>query len=308
MKSKFVYIYSILTLLVISSFVFVIVYSDSSMKPNVSLSGSSLLNTYLNPNSTAQDKQQIFFKNFVINTQEKSTTDTLKSVIDNEVGIGVLDRELSAHEATMLKQNEIRTITYAQTPYAVITNKHNKMENITTQNIKKLVNNVKTNWNEIDKQKQTGSVKLILPSINLEYLNDFWKKLITNDQQNLNYRLDKLTLKQLLIKTMSSKYNTYAKIIKAVEDDEDAIAIVPYSLIMDNSLISISKINNEQINQNNLLSEKYSFNLKLSIIFRDNNETLQRQHAKEVVDTLTMEDFKKWISVPGKVNSLVPVK
>lgn len=308
MKSIFKYIYAIISLLIISTFVFVVVYSDTSNKPNLTVFGNSLLNNYINSKSPNVESTAKYLNDYVINFQEKSSTDSLKTLIDNESNISILDRELSEHEHTMLNQNDFLVINYVKIPYAVITNKKNTIENITTQQIKKMVNNVKTNWNEIDSKKDSGSAHFLIPSINLEYLTTLWNKILTNDQNNINYRFDKSVLEKLNTKIAESKYDSYQKIVSTVENDEDAIAIVPYSSVVNNSKVNIIKLDNYKLNLSDESNKNYPYQFTLKLAYKNNKDTFQRVNTIKLIEILNTMEFKNLIFVPGKNNSIVPVK
>lgn len=306
MKSKYTYIYSLIVVLIIISFVFFSNYSSKFSKPNIKAAGSELLNAFVNNVDGHVDTKLL--DKYVINVENESSTDAIRQIIDNNTNLSIIDRDLSSHEKTMLSQKNINVVPYAKTYYALITNNENKLSNVSLDGLKKLVNNFKTTWNEIDPNIKTGNANFILPKDNLEYLEQFWKHLFTTDQNNLNYRDDLIAMKNIQQKQNNSKYDTYESIINAVKNDKNAIAIIPYSLINNNDEIKVVTINNAKVPIDNFINSKYPYKLTISLLYNNTRDSQINQETSEVVDVLTSQEFKQKLVSPGKVNFLVPVK
>lgn len=302
MKKRFyIYMYVIAIAIILGGYVFHYIQIDSNAA-KVNLVGSDFLNSYLENN-----KDSVISK-YQINNQLQSSTDALKDLVDKTGDLAVLDRNLTKSEKKLLEQNHFVTTPFARTFYVLIANPQSKLSNLKISEIKNLLGSKVVSYNEIDPTIKDGKIEMIVPGSNLEYLNNFFTSNFTLDKDNINYEQDKLYLETLDSKIATSKYNSIESIVNAVATNKNAIAIVPFTKVAQNDSVKMLGIENHKLDTDNLLDTTYPYKLDISLIYRDDDGNKHITSAKQLVEIITTDEYKKLLLQPTKSNYLVPIK
>ncbi len=164
-----------------------------------------------------------------------------------------------------------------------IVHSKNKIDNISTDNIKKVLKGQITNWKELD-----GDDKPI--------------HLITRESKKSGVGL---TARELLFKDTKIEFYKDAKKVKssgfvrkAVEEDENAFAIDNVMSSNKNKNIKILKVDGVEPIKANILSNKYTLRQALYLYLNDKPKAL----AKKYIDFVLSDEGQKIISSIGTAN------
>ncbi|SFV64358.1 Phosphate ABC transporter, periplasmic phosphate-binding protein PstS (TC 3.A.1.7.1) [hydrothermal vent metagenome] len=164
-----------------------------------------------------------------------------------------------------------------------IVNPKNKIDNITTENIKKILTGKITNWKELG-----GADKPIV--------------LVKRDSKKSGIGL---TARELLFNDVNQPFSDKAKVVKssgfvreAVGADESAFAIDNVISSGKDKNIKLLKVNGVEATKENILAKKYEMRQALYLYLNDKPKAL----AKQYIDFALSEEGQKIISKTGTAN------
>lgn len=159
----------------------------------------------------------------------------------------------------------------------------NKIDNITTENIKKILTGKITNWKELG-----GADKPI--------------NLVKRESKKSGIGL---TARELLFKDRNQPFSDKAKVVQSSGFVRKAVGVDKYAFAIDNVIssskdkkIKLLKVNGVEATKENILAHKYEMRQALYFYLHDKPKDL----AKKYIDFVLSEEGQKIISKTGTAN------
>jgi len=166
---------------------------------------------------------------------------------------------------SLKSEKEVTSIQVAWGALAFIVNPKNKIDNITTQQIKDILTGKIRNWKELGGEDRP--INLIVRNSNLSGIG--------------------MTAREILFKNIDEDFYSKAKVVKSSSFVREAVADDPYAFAIDNSIssgkthnVKMLKVNGVAPTKENILSDKYKMRQALYLYLPKNASGLAQKFVK----------------------------